>query len=310
MIDLSIVIVSWNTRELLRECLESLYRYTSDVTFEVFVVDNASSDGSADMVRELFPQVNLIRNEQNLGFSKANNQAIKVSKGKYIALLNPDTLLIEDVFSPLIKYADQHEKIGAIGPKILNRDGKTIQYVCARRLPNLYLEFFELSGLTRKFPKNRIFGSEYMTYWDHDSSRYVEGLSGACMVVNKKAIDDVGMMDENQFMYGDEIDWCKRILDAGWKIYYYSGISIIHYGEESSKQIKHDLINIAKNSRWYYYKKHYGKIYAFTYCVLISLFSMSKYLWSFLFRKKDNAVKEMMEIYKSNLKWSIQKSIK
>jgi len=124
MPDLSIIIVSWNTKQLLQECLESLYCHTKGITFEVFVVDNNSSDGSPEMVRTLFPQVGVIANDHNAGFSKANNQAIRISKGRYIALLNPDTLLIEDVFTPLIRYADQHEKIGAIGPKIFCRDGK------------------------------------------------------------------------------------------------------------------------------------------------------------------------------------------
>lgn len=305
--NLSVIIVSWNTRHLLRECLESLYKFTSGISFEVFVVDNNSSDGSAEMVRKDFPQVILIENKENAGFSKANNQAIRVSKGRYVALLNPDTLLIEDVFSPLIKYADHYNNIGAIGPKILNGDGQKIQYSCARRLPNIYLEFCHLSGLSRKFPKTKVFGGTYMAYWDHNSSRYVEGLSGACMVVRRKAIDEVGLMDKNQFMYGDEIEWCKRILDAEWKIYYYSQASIIHYGEESSKQIKHDIVNIVKESKWYYYKKHYGEIYALIYCFQLFFFSMSKYICSVLFRRKDPNVKELTKIYSSTLKWSFHK---
>jgi len=149
-IDLSIIIVSWNTRDLLKECLKSLYKYTANITFEVIVVDNNSSDGSAHMVREIFPSVNLIENNFNAGFSKANNQAIRISRGRYIALLNPDTLLVEDVFSPLIKYADQHEELGAIGPKILDRDGKSVQYVCARRLPNLYYDLIDNLRLDKK----------------------------------------------------------------------------------------------------------------------------------------------------------------
>jgi len=306
MVDLSIVIVSWNVKNLLRECLESLYKYTSGIKFEVFVVDNNSSDGSAEMVKELFPQVHLIENKQNLGFSKANNQAIIISKGRYIALLNPDTLLIEDVFSPLVKYADQHNEIGAIGPKILDRGGN-FQYSCARKLPNLYFDFCRFSGLARKFPKTKIFGSEKMLCVDHNSSRYVEALSGSCMIVRKEAIDDVGMMDENQFMYADEIEWCKRLFDAGWKIYYYANTSIIHYGGESSKQSGIFITIETAKSHYYYYEKHKGKIYALAYSTLLLFFSLFKYVRTLLYRSKKNEAKRLRETHKMNFKWALQK---
>jgi GT2 family glycosyltransferase len=299
MFDLSIIIVSWNTRQLLRECLQSLYRYTTGVAFEVFVVDNNSSDGSPQMIRHNFPHVVLIENRENVGFSKANNQAIKISKGRYIALLNPDALLIENVFSPLIKYADLNEGIGAIGPRILCGDGKTIQYVCARRLPNLYFDFCRLSGLQHKFHRTKLFAGINMSHWDHKSSRFVEALSGACMVVRKTSIDLVGLMDENQFMYGDEIDWCRRLLNVGLQIYYYPAASIIHYGGESSNQVKL-LSNIAaEKAQFYFYKKHKGTSYAYLFAVQVVLFSFSKYLWSIFFRKKNKEVRELMNIYKS-----------
>jgi GT2 family glycosyltransferase len=305
VVDLSIVIVSWNTRELLKECLESVYQYTKSVTFEVFVVDNASSDGSADMVRELFPQVNVIANNCNAGFSKANNQAIRISKGRYVALLNPDTLLIEALFSPLVKYADQHQMIGVIGPKILNKDKKTIQYSCARRLPSLYFSFCHQSGLMNKFPKSRIFSGTSMTYWDYESSRFVECLSGACMIVRKSAIDDVGLMDENQFMYGDDTDWCKRFLDAGWKIYYYSAAKIIHYSGKSSAQMKVFSSNEDNKATWYYYRKHKGKVYAFAYSVLVCFLSSIMYIRSILLRRAGFS--NLSKVYKANLDWSVRK---
>lgn len=307
MVDLSIVIVSWNTKELLRECLKSVYQYTSGITFEVFVVDNASSDGSADMVQELFPQVHVIPNDYNAGFSKANNQAIRVSKGRYIALLNPDTLLIEDVFSPLIKYSDQHEKIGAIGPKILCKDGKTIQYACARKLPNLYFSFCSQSGLKNKFPRSRMFCGTDMSYWDHESSRSVECLSGACMVVRENAIDNVGLMDENQFMYADEIDWCKRFIDAGWQVYYYAGVRIIHYGGESSKQMKGFGTIETSKATWYYYRKHKGRAYAFAYSLLVCFFSAAKYIRTIFLRRGKTGIKDLNKIYRAKLDWSMRK---
>jgi GT2 family glycosyltransferase len=309
MADLSIIIVSWNVRDLLRECLDSLYKYTKDITFEVFVVDNASSDGSADMVRGLFPQVNLIENKQNLGFSKANNQAIRISKGRYVALLNPDTLFIEDVFSSLIKYADGHEKIGAIGPKILNRDMQTIQYSCARRLPNLYFSFCYGTGLSRIFSGKKIFGDITMPYWDHKSSKYVEVLSGACMLVRKNAVDHIGLMDENQFMYADEIDWCKRFIDGGWDIYYYSTAQIVHFGGESSKQAKGFSKNEAIKATWYYYKKHKGEMYSFAYCFLIFFVSILKFVYTSSFRRGKKNAKGLITLYKNNFRWSFWKII-
>jgi GT2 family glycosyltransferase len=303
-VDVSIVIVSWNTKELLRECLDSVYKYTVGVTFEVFVVDNASADGSVEMVQELFPDVKLIANNDNAGFSKANNQAIVLSKGRYAAILNPDTVLIEDVFSPLISYADKDARIGAIGPKIFNSDGKTIQYVCARKLPNLYFEFCRLSGLQWRFSKTRLFGGEYMSYWDHNSSRKVEGLSGACMVVRRDIIDKVGLMDENQFMYGDEIDWCRRMLDADWDIFYYADTALIHYGGVSSAQVKIQTSIESEKALRYYYLKHKGREYARLFVLLVLLFSGGKYLWSLCFWEKNERVRDLMMGYKSLYRWA------
>jgi hypothetical protein len=258
------------------------------------------------MVQEVFPKVKLVANKENAGFSKANNQAIKISDARYVGLLNPDTVLIEDVFSPLVTYADQHEKTGAIGPKVLCRDGKTIQNVCARKLPNLYFDFCRLSGLSRKFSGTRLFGSEYLSYWDHQTSRYVEGLVGACMLVRKAAIDAVGLMDEHQFMYGDEIDWCRRLLDAGWDIYYDADASIIHYGGESSKQVKEFVGVEAEKALKYYYRKHNGQWYALLFSLEVGILTFGKYIWSILFKSKTPRVKELMNIYKSIFIWSFK----
>ena len=308
MIDLNIIIVSWNTRDLLKECLESIYRYTSGITFEVFVVDNASSDGSANMVRKLFPQVSVIANNHNVGFSKANNQAIKISNGKYIALLNPDTLLIKDIFNPLIAYLEVHNNIGAIGPKILSSDRESIQYACARRLPTLYLELIDYLKLDRKFPK--FFKGIYMFDWDHKTSKYVELLSGACMVIRRKAIDDIGLFDENQFMYADDVDLCKRLINSGWKIYYYADSSLIHYGGESSKKNK-VFSNIKMlESTHYYYLKHHGKLHATLFCIQILILNLGKYLWRIASKKGKKEMIELLEIYKKSIRWSFREILK
>ena len=305
MPDISIIIVSWNTAKLLQECLESIYTHTKGITFEIFVVDNASSDGSARMVRDLFPGVKLIENSQNAGFSRANNQAIVLSEGRYLTLLNPDTLLIEDVFSKLVNYADQHADVGAIGPKLFNRDGKTIQYICARRLPTLFGSFCYNSGLSIRYPGSRLLGRTNMTYWDRKTSRDVEAISGACMMVRRQAVDEVGLMDENQFMYADDIDWCKRLVDARWRVYYFSDAAILHYGGESSKQMR-ALANLAAvKSTWYYYRKHGGKAYAYLYVIQIAFFSACKYALTMLpGRDSDETLKE---VYRSSMLWSARR---
>ena len=308
-LDLSVIIVSWNTRELLRECLESLFKFAPEAAFETFVVDNASSDQSVAMVQENFPDVKVIANSSNAGFSRANNQAIHRSKGRYIALLNPDTVLIEDVFTPLLRYADANKETGAIGPKVLCRDGKTIQNVCARRLPNLYFDFCRLSGLSRMYSGTRLFGGEYLSHWDHNDQRNVESLTGACMVVRKKTIGQVGMLDENQFMYGDEIDWCKRMLDAGWGIRYYPEAAIIHYGGESSKQAKLASSIESEKAQMYFYQKHKGRFYAFLFSVQVLFFNLGKYIWSMAFREKDAKGKELMNIYKGLYLWSLKQIV-
>lgn len=309
MKDLAIIIVSWNTRDLLRECIQSIYEFTNEITYEIYVVDNASSDGSAEMVEKNFTQVQVIANRENLGFSKANNQAIRLSNSRYIALLNPDTLLIEDVFSPLVRYADEHKEIGAIGPKILSKDRRTIQRACARKLPTLYSEFCNLSGLAYKFPHRKLFHGYFLSAEDYRSSKYLQALSGSCMVVKQAAIDDVGFMDENQFMYADEIDWCKRMLDRKWKIYYHSNVAIIHYGGESSKQVKHFANIESQEARWYYYHKHHGVFYAEIFRALVVFFMLIKYIWSKMLRLKTCHAKELIEFYKRSFQWAIKKKI-
>jgi len=288
--DLTIVIVNWNTRDLLRECLNSVFTHVRDVTFEVFVVDNASRDGSAALVRGTFPDVRLIANESNVGFSCANNQAIRQATGEFILLLNPDTMLVEDAFSPLVRLLREQGEIGAIGPKVVNPDGVTVQYVCARRLPSLFFSFCHISGLARRFPRSSLFGGEVLSFWDHQTSRDVEALLGACMMVRRTAIDQIGLMDENQFMYGDDVDWCKRLLDGGWSIFYDADVKIIHYGGESAGQVPLEMSLAVMKAVRYYFRKHHGRWQAFLFCVMVFVISCLKYAW----RKVEGRTAERM----------------
>lgn len=302
---LSIIVVSWNTQSLLKQCLESVFRFTKGLSFEVWIVDNASSDDSVAMVRECFPSVNLIVNDKNLGFSRANNQAIKRSTGDYIALLNPDTVLVENVFLPLISEANTNKEIGAIGPKIVRKDGVTIDNGCARRLPRLYVTFCKMSGLSRKFSNTKLFWGESIPQWNYNSSGYVEALSGSCMVLRKSAIAQIGLMDENQFMYGDEIDWCKRLLDEGWRVFYLSKCKIIHYGGESANQVPFIMNLVRTNSLHYYYQKHYGRFYAFLFCCIVFIPSTLKFIWRNIYGKNENS--DLLKHDRQLIIWSIKR---
>lgn len=239
-IDLNIIIVNWNVKDLLRKCLKSIYETTSRVSFEIFVVDNASTDGSVEMVKEEFPQVKSIANKENLGFPKANNQAIRMSSGPNILLLNPDTVVLQDSLKLMVRYLDTHPETGVVGPKILNPDG-SIQYSCARQIPKFYHSLFEVTLLSKLFPQSKLFNSRNMGWWDHNSSRDVECLCGACIMFKKGVFEKVGLLDEKIFMYMEDTEICYRVLRAGFKIHYLSNAKIIHWGGKSSLQT--DMIN-------------------------------------------------------------------
>jgi hypothetical protein len=233
-IAVSIVIVNWKVKDLLRQCLNSIYGTAQDLLLEIIVVDNNSGDGSCEMIRREFPDVRLIPNAENLGFARANNQGMLVSRGRYILLLNPDTIVAEKSIAGMAAFLDRSRATGAVGPKILYPDG-TIQYTCARNLPNLLTGFLDLSGLAYKYPKGRITGSWLMGYWDHNDERNVDAISGACMMVRREVIDRIGLLDEKYFMYGEDIDWCYRIKRDGWQIRYLPTAEITHFAGQSSK---------------------------------------------------------------------------
>ena len=309
MVDLSIVIVNWNTRDLLRSCLKSIYAETKGPSFEIFVIDNASQDGSAEMIEQQFPKVHLIRNTDNVGFARANNQAIARCKGRYILLLNPDTIVLDKALVKMVQFLDSHPTIGALGCKILRENGK-IDPRCARHFPTLLGDLFEQTKLSAKFSKSKLFGGYLMTYWDHNSDREVDVLSGACMMIRKEVIERVGPMDEDFFMYGDDIEWCYRIKRAGWKIFYYSKAAIIHIGDQSSKAVIARMGIEKLKSRCKFYRKHYGTLYAWAYKSLLLLITIAKQLvfWTklLLSDKKEEKRHQYQKKIASNgrvLKW-------
>jgi len=235
MKDLSVVIVNYNVKEYLENALVSVQNAVKNLSSEIFVVDNGSEDGSCKMLKEKFPDVHLIENTYNIGFAKANNKALNQCKGDYVVLINPDTLVQEDTFEKLIAFFRKNKDTGMVGCKILNPDG-SLQLACRRSFPTPFTAFSRLVGLSKIFPKSRIFGRYNLTYLDPDEITEVDAVSGSFMMVKKEVIENVGLLDESYFLYGEDLDWCFRIKKAGYKIIYYPETSIIHFKGESSKK--------------------------------------------------------------------------
>jgi GT2 family glycosyltransferase len=255
--DLSVSIVNYNGCKLLRQCLESVYKETRGIEFDVYVVDNASVDDSMDMVKKEFPQVKVIRNNENLFFAKAHNKALKIAGGRYSCVLNNDTVILDNALGKLVKFMDEHPEAGACGPRLTNADG-TLQRSCSR-FPTFMYGLFQGFLINTVFPNN--FSKKWKDYsdWGQDSLRSVDSVSGSCIVVRSGLRDNVGLLDEGFLIYWEEIDWCYRICKAGWKVYYVPDSQIIHYWGVAMK--KHGITRterIYQNSMKYYYRKHFG----------------------------------------------------
>ncbi len=255
--DISIIIVNWNTKHLLLDCIGSLLSNKNCYKTEIIVVDNGSTDGSRQAIREHFPEVKLIWNKSNVGFAKANNTGIKASTGRYMALVNTDIVAGKGCLEQMCRYMDQNPSIGILGPKLLWPD-MSLQISC-RRFPTLWNNFCPAIGLTRLFDHVRFFSDEHMRYFGHDSICDVDALMGAFMLVRKKAIDQVGMLDELFFFYCEEIDWCKRFHNASWRVAFFPQAQAVHYSGASSSmqptEFKQNLIL----SNYKFWKKLYGR---------------------------------------------------
>src|SRR5208283_3322834 len=233
--DVSIIIVNYNVRDFLNNALVSVFRALEGMEGEVFVVDNASDDGSSDVVRQSFPNVRLIANKANVGFAKANNQALALSSGKYLMLLNPDTIVQEDTIRTLINFFEANGDVGMAGCKILNPDG-SLELACRRSFPTPWVAFTKIMGLSALFPRLRLFGKYNLSYLDPDQTYTVDALSGSFMFVRRSVYDQIGGLDEQFFMYGEDLDWCYRAQVAGWNITYVHTTQIIHYKGESTRR--------------------------------------------------------------------------
>lgn len=254
--DLSVIIVNYNVKHFLEQCLHSVRKASEQTDCEVFVVDNNSADGSCSMVLSQFPEVILIKNLHNAGFSKANNQAIRLSKGKYILLLNPDTVVEEDTFSKCLTFMNSHTDAGALGVKMINGNGKLLPE-SKRALPTPKTAFFKMSGLSILFPGSKTLNRYYLGHIDHSETNEAEIISGAFMFIRKEALEKTGLLDETFFMYGEDVDLSYRILKAGYKNYYFPEVKIIHYKGESTKKGDINYVVHFYKAMLIFVKKHY-----------------------------------------------------
>ncbi|MHB0913496.1 MAG: glycosyltransferase family 2 protein [Armatimonadota bacterium] len=264
--NLSILIVNWNTRELLARCIESVYAHPPAVDFEVVVVDNASTDGSAAMVRERFPDVRLIANAENAGYAEGNNQGLRVSAGRHVLLLNPDTEVRPGALYALVAFMDAHPNAAAVACRLVGPDER-VQRSC-RSFPDPRGVLFEYLGLARLFPRSRFFGSYRMTWFDYATETEVDQPMASCLLLSRQAIDKVGMFDKEFPIFFNEVDWCYRAKKSGWKVYFTPTAEVLHHGGASTRQVKPAMVRESHRSLVAFYERYYkgrisGPLYRF-----------------------------------------------
>ncbi|MDX9847095.1 MAG: glycosyltransferase [Tenuifilaceae bacterium] len=265
---LSVVIVNYNVKYFLEQCLISVFNAAKDIDTEVFVVDNASADGSCQMVRNRFPSVKLIENTENHGFSYANNQALRLARGEYVLILNPDTVVEESTFSQCIGFMKAHHEAGSLSVKMIDGKGKFLPE-SKRALPSPSVSFYKIFGFSRLFPKSKTFARYHLGHLNPDEVNEIEILPGAFMFIRKSALDKAGLFDESFFMYGEDIDLSYRILKSGFKNYYFPKTTIIHYKGESTKKGSINYVLVFYRAMMIFARKHFTQKNAFLYIILI-----------------------------------------
>lgn len=256
--DISFIIVSWNVRDLLRRALESIRADAAAYETEIIVVDNASQDGTVEMLRGEFPNVRVIANTANRGFTRGNNQALQIAKGRFLFLINPDTELMSGATRGLVEFMAEpaNVQVGIVGPQLIYADG-TLQS-SRRRFPTFSTALLESTKLQQWFPRNRTLGKYYMQDTRDDATQDVDWVVGAAMFVRRAVYEQIGGLDENFFMYSEELDWCKRAKDAGWRVVYLPCARILHYEGKSSEQVLAQRDIYFHSSKVCYFKKYYG----------------------------------------------------
>lgn len=255
-LDISVVIVGWNAKHYLELCLDSLAKAPPRRSMEVLVVDNASTDGSAEMIETKYPWVKLIKSSENLGFSRGNNLAIRQAEGRCIALVNPDVIVFPGCLDALSDFLDQNPKVGNVGPRVLNPD-MSMQSTC-RRFPTLWNNVCMATGLASKFKNSRLFAGEHMFYFAHDRTLTVDVLVGCFSMIRRETFNAVGLLDEVLFMYGDDMDWCRRAWNAGWEVVFYPGAQAIHDRGKTTAPYPVRFAVAQQRSVLHYWRKHHG----------------------------------------------------
>lgn len=257
MPDVSIIVVNWNTRDLLERCLTAARDNAGGLSIELIVVDNGSGDGSVAMLRERFPEARVIANSENVGFARANNQGMAVASGRYVLLLNSDAFLDAGALERLVQYMDSHPRTGAAGPRLRYEDG-SLQRSCFA-FPTLATELWQALWLDRLFPRSRVFGHYWMTYWNLDDTREVDSLMGAVLLLRREAIEQVGGLDEQFFMYSEEVDLCYRLWRAGWSVCFVHTATAMHLWGGSARRVPAETFLRLYRSRVQFFQKHYGE---------------------------------------------------
>jgi GT2 family glycosyltransferase len=255
---IAVIIISFNVEKLLKECIESVYRETKNARFDIWVIDNHSRDDSVRMLKRDFPQIHLIENADNVGFTRANNQAIRQCRSDYVLLLNPDTLIQDGAIDRMVQFMDEHPDVGVSGCRVLNEDG-SLQLACRRSIPSPSVAFFRLTGLSRLFPHSQRMAKYNLTYLDPAKSHEVDAVSGAFLLIRRQTMDQIGLLDETFWIYGEDIDWCIRAKKAGWQVMYYPDAHILHYKgvgcSTNSRKTSYEFYR----AMYLFYRKHFAK---------------------------------------------------
>jgi hypothetical protein len=305
-VDLSIIIVSWNVADLLTACLDSIYANhppATDSSVEIIVVDSASHDSTVEMTGARYPDVKLLAQEENVGFSRGNNIGLETAQGRYLFLLNPDTEIIGNAIQQMIDYLDANSDVGIIGPHTLNTDGSTQS--TRRRFPSKQLAFFESTWLQPLAPQS-LLDDFYVTDVPDHATADVDWVQGSALMARREVYEEIGGLDAGFVMYSEELDWCKRAKDAGWRVVYFGGAQITHHGGKSSEQasaFKH--IHFQKSKIRYYRKHHSGG-----FAKLLRLFLLANYVWQLALESAKSLIGHRRDLRRERIKtyWQVLRS--
>ena len=290
-VDLTVSLVNTNNGAMLERCLRSIEQNANGITLQVIVVDNASTDDSRAMLAREFPHIVVLENAERLGFGASHNRALARGAGRYLIILNDDTEILPHCLETLVAFMDAHADAGACGPRLINPDGSLQR--TANRFPTLLFGVFEALSLNRLLPNNPVLRENLYAGWDRNTTRAVDAVSGAALLIRRAAMAQIGLLDENFFIYSEEVDWCYRLHRRGWKIYYVADAQTIHYGGQSTAtRAPKKFHDIYWNSFLYYYQKHFGQ---FAYLLLKALYQLRMFVRSLAARSKIKNRKSKIE---------------